>query len=359
MKLRIGVVGAGHWGPNLIRNFSENPSSVVRYICDQEPTRLEALKSHYPPIEVTSSAEKVFNSPDVDAVVLSTPTLTHYALAKKALLSGKHVFVEKPLATSSKEAEEILEIANDKNLELMVGHVFLHNPAFQYLRTAIRSGELGKIYYVYFTRTNLGPIRGDTNAWWDLAPHDVSMMLSLLGELPESVSGRGSSFINLPNEDVVFANFRFKSGIFANIHVSWLDPKKVRQVVVVGSEKMYVFDDMNMEHPISIFCKGVGPDLSRQKVNDTIQLFRKSIFEGQCVTPEIPPGEPLKRECEAFVEQVLNRSDQKAHGQFNLDVVRVLESVELSLRQEGAHEPLSIPHSLKRSLSLDSSNLPA
>ncbi len=337
-RVRIGVIGAGHWGPNLIRNFHENPHSTVRYICDAEPCRLATLKARYPDIEVTTHSDEVFASPEINAVVISTPTATHYALTKKALLARKHVFVEKPLTTNSEEAEELVELAEELGLHLMVGHVFLFNPAFQYLREAIRTGELGKICYCYFVRTNLGPIRGDTNAWWDLAPHDVSMLLSLMGEMPVNATGRGSSFINPPQEDVVFANFRFRNGAFANMHLSWLDPKKVRQVVVVGTQKMYVFDDMNLEKPISIFNKGVSPDVSSLHVNDTIQLFRKSIYEGECTTPTIPHGEPLRTECNAFVAQIVTGVEQLSSGRFSLGVVKILETVERSLRHDGRVE---------------------
>jgi predicted dehydrogenase len=340
-KVRLGIVGAGHWGPNLIRNFNENVESEVAWICDLDRARLDVIKGRYPGILTTTDWLQVVDSKDTDAVVVCTPTSTHHAIVKHALESGKHVFVEKPLTTSVSESEELVALASKRGLKLMVGHVFLFNPAVQFLKSALQNNLLGDLHYLYSVRTNLGPIRGDVNAWWDLGTHDVSILLFLLEHLPESVSARGASFINHPIEDVVFANFRFGSGVFANVQVSWLDPKKVRQTVLVGSRKMLVFDDISPQEPIKIFDKSVGSSLSAGVVNDNIQSFRKSIFEGQCEAPKLPPAEPLRNECQRFLDWILRDIPQPSDGKFGLEVVRVMEAATRSMRKNGVPETVS------------------
>lgn len=336
-KLKIAVIGAGRWGPNLIQNFQMHPQCSVEWICDVDPKRLAVLRKKYDGIAATTDWESVISCKDVDAIVISTPTASHYPLAKRALEEGKHVFVEKPLATNTKEAMELAVLSRNTGLQVMVGHVFLFHPAVRFLKTFLAGGELGEILYLYSLRTNLGPIRADVNALWDLAPHDLAMILYLLGQLPEGVSGIGSSFINPPVEDVVFSTLRFSNGILANLHVSWLDPKKVRQLVIVGSQKMLVFDDMSPSEPIKIYDKNVGSDLSEGHINDTIHLFRHSIKEGTVTIPFIESSsEPLKNECEAFVNAVQEGVSQPSTVAFGADVVWILENITASMAKKGA-----------------------
>ncbi len=334
-KLRLGVLGLGHWGPNLVRNFSSHPRVELRALGDADPNRLATVAAPYPDVLRFTAAEELIRCSEIDAIAISTPTETHYKLVSEALKAGKDVFVEKPLTTTTRDAEALVTLAKALGKKLMVGHVFLFNPAIRQIKRIIDDGELGEVLYLYFTRTNLGPIRGDVNALWDLAPHDISILLYLLGSLPESVSARGASFINPPSEDVVFANLRFPKGIFANLHVSWLDPKKVRQIVIVGSQKMLVFDDMQSSEPVRVWDKNVGNSLSQVAVADTFHSFRKSIIEGNCTIPVIPPGEPLKEECAAFVDCVLDGKPNPSTPELSTHVVSVLEKISISMLNEG------------------------
>lgn len=338
-KLRIAVWGAGHWGPNLIRNFHENPDSTVTWVCDLDPQRLKLVAERYPGVKTSADWTQSLRAADVDAVVICTPASVHYQMAKAAILAGKDLLVEKPLTAVASEARELVQLAREKNVKLMVGHVFLFNPAVQYIRELLVNNGLGDLYYLYSIRTNLGPIRADVNALWDLAAHDISMLSYFLNREPVSLLARGASFINPPVEDVVFVNFRYHPGIVANLHVSWLDPKKVRQWVIVGSQKMLVFDDLNSAEPIKIFDKNVGPTLSPAMLADSITTFRKSIFEGQSTTPALPAKEPLREEVQAFLDWVIRDVPQPATGEFGLSVVSLLETVQNELRAEAARVP--------------------
>ena len=260
---------------------------------DKDKIRLSAIQGRYDGISVSDDWESVVSRPDVDAVVVTTPTASHYTIAKRALEEGKHVLSKSPLTTRHADALDLVRIAEQKRLKLMVGHVFLFNPAVRRIKEILRRKELGDIFYLYSIRTNLGPIRADVNALWDLAPHDISILLHLLEVPPLRVTGFGSSFINPPLEDVVFAGLHFAKGIVANLHVSWLDPKKVRQLVIVGSQKMLVFDDMAAPgDSIRIFDKNVSEALSEAVINDTIHHFRRSIFEGKMTALELLPRSP-------------------------------------------------------------------
>ncbi len=334
--LRLGVIGLGQWGPNLVRNFASNPRVELKALADFDAKRLATICENYPGTLRFDSAVGLLQSCEIDAVVISTPTASHFGLVQEALTNGKHVFVEKPLTTTTREAKTLVALADSLDKKLMCGHVFLFNPAIRYVKQLIEEKALGEIFYLYFTRTNMGPIRGDVNALWDLAPHDISILLYLLGSLPESTSARGASFINPPIEDVVFANLRFPRGIFANLHVSWLDPKKVRQLVVVGSQKMLVFDDMNPSEPVKVFDKNVAGSLSQVAIADTFHLFRKSIVEGTCSIPTIEHAEPLHEECTAFVNYVLDNTPNPSTSALSVNVVTVLEQISQSMQQEGS-----------------------
>lgn len=336
-KVRIGVIGAGHWGPNLIRAFQEHPRSEVTRLCDQNPMRLAQLEKQYPGLQTSQAWEAIAQDPNIDAVVIATPTTTHYAIAKQALMHGKHVFVEKPLATRPLEAAELCEIAQSRGRQLMVGHVFLFNPAVIQARELIRSNELGEVLYLYSTRTNFGPIREDVSALWDLAAHDVSMFLYLLGEDPLAQKAYGTSFIHPPNEDIVFGQLRFRNNVIAAVHVSWLDPIKVRKLVIVGTRKMLLFDDIHPDGAaLKLFEKTVIQN-AEAGIVDTLEKFRASILEGPVSVLEIPKVEPLQAECDAFLGAVLEGRSHPSTGHFGIRVVQVLESMEKSMRKESAY----------------------
>jgi predicted dehydrogenase len=249
--------------------------------------------------------------------------------------------VEKPLTTNTEQAQILTALARHKSLKLFVGHVFLFNPAVQYIKKTLEAKVLGQLYYAYFRRTNLGPVRADVNALWDLAPHDVAILHYVMGENPDWITANGSSFINTPVHDVVFTHLRYKNGFAANLHVSWLDPRKVREVVIVGSEKMLVFDDTDLENPIKIYHKGIDSTYTELKVTDTIFQFRKSIFQGELSTPVIPAGEPLKAECQCFIDWVLRDIPHSNSDALSLSVVRTLELASESLVNLGKPMPFS------------------
>lgn len=335
-KIQIGVIGAGRWGPNLIRNFDSHRDSAVIAVADSLPARQKAIKDRYPNLTVTGDAQEVLNNPNVTAVVICTPTASHYELTKTALENGKHVFVEKPLATTGAHCAELVRLAEKQKKTLFVGHVFVYNAGIQAAARYIRGGELGKILYVHATRTNLGPIRTDVSALWDLAPHDISILQYWLGELPDSVSALGGKFLNPRGvEDVNFATYRFPSGVMANLHVSWLNPKKVREIVVVGEKKMLVWDDMDINHPIRIYDKAVIVDRGDDKIVDSFVGFRASIHEGDTLIPKLQLNEPLAAECNAFLEAVRNPASSLSNGAHGAAVVSALEATDVSMREQG------------------------
>lgn len=334
-KIRIGVVGAGRWGPNLIRNFLAHNHSSVTAVVDKDPIRQKMISDKYPELALANSASELFARADVDAVVIATPTATHFALATQALEAGKHVFVEKPLATDSAQCRKLVALAQAREKVLFVGHIFVYNAGVRAAGKYISSGELGRILYIHATRTNLGPIRTDVNALWDLAPHDISILQTWLKENPTSVSANGACFINTNVEDTAFATYRYRSGVMANIHVSWLNPKKVREIVVVGEKKMLVWDDMDINSPIRIYDKAVDFDLSKEKVLDSFIEFRASIHEGDTLIPKIALNEPLSAECDAFLKAITIPGSSLSTGEEGTAVVQVLEATTQSMAKQG------------------------
>ncbi len=333
--VRIAVIGAGHWGPNLVRNFHTGQGSSVTHVVDSRAERLAQLAPRYPGVAFLQDADTVFANPGVDAVVIATPTATHYALCKRALEAGKHVLVEKPITTRAAEAEELGALADKKRKTLMVGHVFLFNPAVQRVKQYLEKGELGKVHYVSMVRTNLGPIRGDVNAAWDLASHDISIADHWLGAGAEAVSAVGGVYINPGVQDVVFATLRYPGGALVNLHCSWLNPRKNRDVTVVGDRRMLTFDDMNLLEPLRVYDKGVGEQVSKSVV-DTFAGFRASVREGDITIPKVPMGEPLKAECDAFLDAVTKGVAPLTGAKMAASVVRTLEAMEKSLAAGGA-----------------------
>jgi predicted dehydrogenase len=335
--LRIAVLGAGHWGPNLIRNFHNHPTSEVAWVVDRDEARRELTRSRYPEIRVASDPAAAIADPAVDAVIVATPTVTHYELAAAALRAGKHVLVEKPIATRVAEAEELCALAEREHRVLMVGHVFLFNTGIRRVRAYLDEDRLGRVFYVAMVRTNLGPIRMDVNAAWDLAAHDVSIANYWLGAIPGSVAAQGGCWINEGVEDAVFATLWYPDGVMVHLHVSWLSPRKVRDITVVGEGGMLTFDDMNLSEPIRIYDKRVT-DQRRPGFIDTFASFRTSIREGDILIPRVALGEPLRAECDHFVECIATGAKPLSDGRSGAAAVRVLSAMERSMANGGRRE---------------------
>lgn len=330
--LRVGVLGVGHWGPHLVRNFEDGPSSCVTWVADRDPTRLKQVGVRFPAVKLTDDVNAVLGAKDVDAVVVATPTSTHYSLARATLEAGKHVLVEKPLATSRQDAEELAALASSRDLVLMVGHVFLYNAAIQTVKDYLISGALGRLYHISMVRTNLGPIRTDVDAAWDLAPHDISIANHWLGSVPNSVSVIGGGWINEGLFDAVFGTLRYSGDVLVNLHISWLNPRKTRDITIVGESKMLTVDDLNPSEPIRIYDKGISASNS---YTDMLGSFRSTIREGDVIIPRVPQGEPLRAECDHFVECVTAGTIPLTDGRGGLDVVRVLEAMQRSMAAGG------------------------
>jgi predicted dehydrogenase len=336
--LRIAVVGAGHWGPNLIRNFHNHTTSEVAWVIDRDEARLKLAESRYPGVRVSADPAAAFADPAVDAVVISTPTVTHYDLASAALAAGKHALVEKPIAASAGEAEALCELAERRGLVLMAGQVFLFNGAIRRVKEYLDQGQLGRLFYISMIRTNLGPIRMDVNAAWDLAAHDVAIANDWLGAAPLHAAAQGGSWINPGIEDAVFANLWYPDGVMVNLHVSWLSPRKVRDITVVGEKGMLTFDDMNLSEPLRLYDKQVTEQRSTPGFIDTFGSFRTSIREGDIRIPKVAMNEPLKAECDHFLECVASGAKPISDGRSGAAAVRVLDAISRSIRNGGAKE---------------------
>lgn len=338
--LKVAVIGAGHWGPNLIRNFHDKQKSVVACVVDRDEARLKQVKARFPDVEVANDASAALGNPAVDAVVVATPTTTHFALVKQALEAGKHVLVEKPITTSGAQARELCALAEQKGRVLLVSHVFLYNAAVQRIRGFLQEGALGRIYYVSMVRTNLGPIRMDVNAAWDLASHDISIANYWLDAEPVSVSAVGGVWINPGIEDAIFATLRYPNNVLVNLHASWLNPRKSRDITVVGDKKMLTFDDMNLNEPVRIYDKQVTDAVTRPGFIDSFSGFRASVRDGDILIPKVAMGEPLKSECDHFIECIAQGKAPLTPGRQGAAVVRALEALERSARNAGREEPV-------------------
>ena len=328
--LKFGMIGLGHWGPNLFRNFYEHPEVSLEIICDRDPATQEKLTRYDVPF-TTDSTEVTSADNDLDAIILATPLKAHFAIAKAALEAGKHLFIEKPIAPTAAEVKELMAIAQAKNLHLMVGHVFLYNAGIRYVKEQIDSGELGNILFIHGQRTNLGPVRNDANALWDLAAHDISIFNYWLNERPYETTATGSCLLNPEIEDVVSASFHYKSGIKCNILASWLHPSKVRQITIVGDKKMLIWDDMAGSEPIKIFNKSIKHVEYKEQTEGTISEFNFSIQDGQVMIPRIQMCEPLKTECWHFVECLLENKTPLTDAQNGYEVVAALEAANKSM----------------------------
>jgi predicted dehydrogenase len=329
--LRIGVIGCGYWGPKLARNFRELSGSELAIVSDLNEDRLQEMKELYPEIAITRNYEDLINE-DIDAVVIATPVNLHYPMAKMALLAGKHVFVEKPITSRLDNGLELVELAKERGLSLMVGHTFVYNPAVVAVREIIQSGELGRIYYLNSTRVNLGLLQPDINVMWDLGPHDLSILRFILDADPIAVSARGACFVNTSKRlhEVVYMHLVFPNGIMANLRLSWLDPVKQRSLTVVGSNKMLVYDDI-AEEKVVIFDKGVEvPPYSLTEAE-----FRASYRHGEETVYPIKWVEPLRLECNQFLECIRTGSQSLSSGEDGVKVLSVLETAQRSLMNGG------------------------
>jgi predicted dehydrogenase len=339
--IKVAVVGVGEWGPNLVRNFHNPPRSVVASVVDAQPARLELVGHRFPDIHLAPDATAVFSDESVEAVVVATPTSTHFELAKAALQSGKHVLVEKPLALTSEQAEELCRQADAADRVLMVGHLFRFNHGVQRVNEQISAGNLGRIFYAAMVRTNLGPIRRDVNAAWDLAAHDISIANYWFDDQPLSASAVGGSWINAGLDDAVFATLRYPEDILVNLHVSWLNPRKARDITVVGDRAMLTLDDMNLLEPLRLYDKGVVEERDISEYIDTFASFRSNVREGDIRIPRVELGEPLRDECDHFLDCIEQSRQPVTGGAEGVAVLKVLEAIQRSAGNHGREEPVA------------------
>lgn len=327
----FGLVGVGYWGPNLARNLNSVENARLAWVCDSNEKALAKIASFYPKTRTTGSLDEMLAAADLDAVVVATPARSHFEIARKCLKAGKHVMVEKPLAMSTVECDELIDIAKSKDLKLMVGHTFLYSPPILKLKELVDKGEIGDIYYAYSTRANLGQIRKDINAMWNLAPHDIAIFLYLFGSAPISVSAKGISRIQPGIEDVVFMYLDFPGNITAHVHVSWLDPGKVRKLTLVGSKKMVIYDDVNADARVQIFDKGVTKVGNGAESFSSFGEFQLLLRAGDVLIPKIPADEPLKTECRHFANSIISDVSPLTDGIHGRQVVRILEAASESM----------------------------
>ena len=330
--LNVGVAGCGYWGPNLIRNFSSLSDCRVKQVCDTDDSRLQHMKKLYPLVATTKVFEDLVKDKDLDAIVVATPVHLHHELAKKSLLAGKHTFIEKPMATSSAECEELVALAAKKNLTLMVGHTFIYSTPVRRIKEILDSGEIGEVQYISSRRLNLGLFQKDINVTWDLAPHDISIILYLIGRPPVSINCQGKAHVNMNIEDVTNMSLNFDNGGFAIIHSSWLDPNKVREMIIVGSKKMIVYNDNEPLEKIKIFDKRV----EAPPHYDTYAEFHYSYHYGDAYIPHLKQVEPLKMETQHFLDCIRHGKTPETSGLDGLRVVQILEASSRSLKSDGA-----------------------
>ena len=345
--MKIAVLGCGYWGPNLIRNFYQLNKVDELFCCDPDAKRLERVKNLIPSVKPIQDYKQLLDMPDLDGVAIATPVNSHYPLAKVFLEHGKHVLVEKPLTHSQESCLELIKMAEEKKRILMVGHTFEYTAAVNKIKEIVESGELGKILYVNCTRVNLGLFQNDINVVWDLAPHDISIILYVLGEFPVSVNCQGKAHFKTDIEDVATSTLNFKNGLIAFIHNSWLDPKKIRKITIVGTRKMLVYDDIAVQEKIKIYDKGLELPL----YYDTFAEFHFSYRSGDTYSPRIDEYEPLRKQCDTFLECIKKESPPPSDGNNGLRVVAILEAASKSLKQGGRQIPVRLPKEKKISQS--------
>ncbi len=330
-KINIAVVGSGYWGPNLIRNIAGLPDATLHTVCDLNPKALATNAERYPGVKTTPNFADVLNDPEIQGVVLATPAHVHAEMGRQALEAGKHLMVEKPLTLKAADAKALVDLAAAQNLRLMVGHVFEYNPAVKALKTLVDNGELGRVLYLYSARLNLGIVRDDLNAMWNLAPHDFSIINFVSGKTPVRVAARGFRLLGRKLEDVAFVTLEYPDGEVAHVHVSWLDPGKVRRMTVVGENKMAVYDDVSDER-LRIYDRGVIPDTLPNDFGEFKMLTRS----GDMTIPKLEPTEPLRAECAHFVECIRTGQTPISDGVDGYVVVQMLEAAQQSMDNDGA-----------------------
>jgi predicted dehydrogenase len=329
--IQVGLVGVGHWGPNVVRSLEAGGRARVEWLCDLDDAALQRMSARHT-ARTTNAFEDLIADDGLDAIAIATPVGTHFELAKRALEVGKHVLLEKPMTATAAEGRDLIRIAEEASRVLMVGHVFEYNATIQALKELIDDGELGEVQYMSFARTNLGPVRTDVNAFWDLASHDVSIMTYFLGQAPSDVTARGQAWLNADVEDAVFATFGFPSGVLAHVEVSWLNPRKVRLLTIVGDKKMAVWDDLALQNPIQIFDRHVA----LPEVSDTYLEHKTAVVDGGVFIPSIRLNQPLATECEHFLDCVESGARPRTDGKNGLRVVMALEAASASMRNGSA-----------------------
>lgn len=333
--MKIAVIGCGYWGPNLIRNFIQSNKVKQVVCCDLDQKRLDRMKGLYPSVEIVKEYKDLLESPDLDAAVIATPVKTHHPIAKDFLSHGKHVLVEKPFTHSYETAMDLIKLAEEKKKVLMVDHTFEYTAAVNKIKEIIGNGELGKVLYISCIRVNLGLFQPDINVVWDLAPHDISTILYIMGETPVSVNCQGKAHFHSEIEDVATTTLNFKDGVIAFIHSSWLDPNKIRRTTIVGTRRMLVYDDIEPQEKIKIYDKGVEVP----PYYDTYADFHFSYRYGDIHSPRIDDYEPLRKECDHFVECIKRELSPLSDGYSGLRVVSILEAANKSLKQQGKAVP--------------------
>ncbi len=329
--INVAVVGCGYWGPNLIRNFRSLPGSRLRTVCDVSQERLAYIKGLYPELEATEDFDHLVNDEEIDAIAIATPVWTHFGLARKSLLSGKHIFIEKPMASSVSQCKELIDLAEIKKLTLMVGHTFIYSTPVRKIKAIVDSGEIGELLYISSQRLNLGLFQKDINVPWDLAPHDISIILYIMGISPFSVNCQGKAHVSPGIEDVTNMTLDFPNGGFATVHSSWLDPNKVRRMTFVGSKKMILYDDNEPLEKIKIYDKRV----EAPPHYNTFAEFHYSYHYGDMYSPHLNQVEPLKVQCQHFLNCIQSGSKPQSGGLDGLKVVQILEAASKSLKNDG------------------------
>lgn len=328
-KINIAAIGAGYWGPNLIRNFFQLENANMYIVCDADQIKLNSIKENYPAVKITKNFKEILDNPQVEAVAVALPLNLHYRFCRELLEAGKHVLVEKPFAANLKEAEELVQIAKEKRKILMIDHTFLFTDAVRKIKELIDKNELGKIYYFDSERINLGLIRSDASVVWDLATHDISIIDYLISQKPISVSAIGSSHILNQKEEMAHITLKHEGGCISHIHVSWLSPLKIRKILVGGDKKMVLYDDVEPTEKVKIYDKGV--DIKPDQITPSAPLYRS----GDIVIPQLDQTEPLKKVCEHFIECILNREKPLTDGEAGLRAIRILEAINKSIKNNG------------------------
>jgi predicted dehydrogenase len=329
----IGVIGCGYWGPNLLRNFAENESAALRWMCDVDTLRLETLGRRYPSAQTTTDCNQLFDDPQVDAIVIATPVSTHFNFARAALRAGKHVLVEKPFTANVAEAEQLIELAERERLTLMVDHTFIYTGAVRKIKEIVKSGELGELLYFDSVRINLGLFQRDINVVWDLAPHDLAIMDFIIDRRPLSVTATGSCHIERGIENIAYVMFRFPEEFIAHFHFNWLSPVKIRRTLIAGSRKMVVYDDIEPTEKIRVYDKGVLVEeaANKEAAYRTLVSYRT----GDVWVPRLDSTEALHYVCQEFLDSIKEKRRPLTDGHSGLRVVRLLEAAQASMNQQG------------------------